>query len=152
MKISGGTQNDKTAKQCPEVKEYEILEHAADLKIRTRGRDLKEAFSNFLKGIFEFCRPEFEDQKPTVREIWLKAENLESLLIDFLSQILYLSDVNDEVYSAIDFEILTPRELKGKIIGRKIARQQAEIKAATWHELEIKKRDDYWEATVLFDI
>ncbi len=131
---------------------YEVLEHPADLKIRAYGHDLKEVFSNMLRGMFETCRPELVDQKPVIRNIQIKAGDLESLLMDFLSRALYLSDINNEIYQSVDFEAMTGRELRGKIKGWKFKKLQTEIKAVTWYDIKIEKKDNLWMATVLFDI
>ena len=142
--------------------QYEILEHPADLKIRAYGKDLPELFSHTIKGMFESCRPTISDKTIIEREIKIsaeggsasggKADSLENLLVDFLSEALYLSDINDEVYLDADFQILTDKELKGKIRGQKVTGLDIEIKAVTWHDLEIKKEGEQWQATVLFDI
>jgi SHS2 domain-containing protein len=133
--------------------DYEILEHTADLKIRAYGKDLPELFSHLLRGMFESCQPNLIDETPAVsREVAIKSSNLESLLVDFLSEALYLSDVNNEAYFETKFEKLTETELVGKIKGRKVRNFGLEIKAVTWHELEIKKEGDSWQATVIFDV
>ncbi|MBL7141651.1 archease [Patescibacteria group bacterium] len=135
------------------MKDYELLEHTADLKIRAYGQDLKEVFSNMLKGMSESIQPVVSGQSPIVnRKVNIKSKDLESLLINFLSEALYLSDVNNEVYFKAEFKILTDKELKGKIKGKKFNSLQTEIKAVTWHDLEVKKIDDQWQAIVLFDI
>ncbi len=134
-------------------KDYELIEHTADLKIRAYGQDLKEVFSNMLKGMSESIQPVVSEQSPIVnRKINIKSKDLESLLINFLSEALYLSDVNNEVYFEAEFKILTDKKLKGKIKGKKFNSLQTEIKAVTWHDLEVKKIDDQWQAIVLFDI
>lgn len=133
--------------------QYEILEHTADLKIRAYGKDLTELFSNILKGMFEVCEPEIIDKSIIVaHEIKIQSQNLESLLVDFLSEVLYLSDVNNEAYFEAEFEKLTDKELIGKIRGNKIKSFKEEIKAVTWHDLKVEKKDSQWQATVLFDI
>ena len=137
--------------QNSKCKIYEVLEHPADLKIRAYGKDLPELFSNTLKGMFGSCRPKMTNEN-VVREIQIKADSLENLLVDFLSEALYLSDINNEIYLDADFQILTDKELKAKIKGQKVAGLDIEIKAVTWHDLEIKKEGEQWQATVLFDI
>ena len=133
-------------------KSYEILEHTADLKIRTYGKNPAELFSNMLKGMFESTHPEIIKGKLVIRKIQIKSSNLESLLVDFLSEALYLSDVRKETYLEVEFEILTEGELIGTLRGQKIKNLQTEIKAVTWHDLEVKKEKNQWQATVLFDI
>ncbi len=133
------------------MRNYEILEHTADLKIRAYGKNLEEIFSNMLQGMFESCQPEMENREPVIRDVRVKSENLESLLIDFLSEAVYLSDTNNEAYFSADLTI-GDNKLKGKIQGKKVKRFQIEIKAVTWHDLEIKKVGDQWQAVVLFDV
>lgn len=132
--------------------EYEILEHMADLKIRAYGKNLSELFSNMLKGMFEACGPVISDKTIIKREIKVKSSNLESLLVDFLSEALYLSDVNNETYFEAEFKKLNEKELIAEIKGNKIQRQKEEIKAVTWHDLKIEEVNNQWQATVLFDI
>jgi len=152
--------------------EYEILEHRADLKIRAFGRTKEELFSNMLKGMISGLRPEILKQpygesqataEAEIKNIEIKSPNLESLLVDFLSEVLYLTQVNKEIYTDIKFKKLTDpstdstssrqAELKGEIVGRKVQRFGEDIKAVTYHELKIgQKEDGVWEAIVLFDI
>lgn len=137
------------------MKDYELLEHTADLKIRAYGKDLSELFSHALKGMFEICRPEVKKQSEVVRQINVSATDLEALLVEFLSQALYLSDVNDETYFRAEVKIKDKdkkKSLKGNIRGKKLERLGLEVKAVTWHDLSVKKNNDHWEAVVLFDI
>ena len=130
---------------------YEILEHPADLKIRAYGNSLEELFNNILLAMTKASQPEVLDETITTK-IEVRSENLENLLIDFLSEVIYQTDLNDAVYSKVEFKKLTETELEGKIFGQKIKNFQTEIKAATWHDLEIKKINSLWQATVVFDI
>lgn len=133
-------------------KGYKLLEHTADLKIQAWGKDLKEAFSNTLKGMFESCQPEIVDKKPHYRSLTIKADNKESLLVDFLSQALYFSDVYNECYAKAQFSKLSEKELKAKLFAYKVSHWGKEIKAVTWHDLTIKKENGLWQIRVLFDI
>lgn len=131
---------------------YEILEHTADLKIRAFGRLLEELFNNILAAMVEATKPIIINQTASVEEIKIKAENLENLLIDFLSEVIYQTDLNDVVYTKAEFKKITEKGLEGKIFGQKIKTFETEIKAITWHELEIKKINNLWQATVVFDV
>lgn len=134
------------------MKKYEILEHKADLKIRAFGKDKKELFLNMLKGITESQRAEKLKTKAR-RQIKIKSLDLSALLVDFLSEALYLSQVNKEVYFDINFKKFSNTEIKGELIGQKVKRFGEDIKAVTYHSLEIKRTEKgIWEGTVLFDI
>lgn len=135
-------------------KKYEILEHKADLKIRALGKKKEEVFLNMLLGMSESMKSEVRGPEEKIkREIKIKSPDLESLLVDFLSETLYQSQVNKEVYNDIKFEKLTDTKIEGELIGQKVERFGEDIKAVTYHGLDIhQKKDGAWEATVLFDI
>lgn len=135
------------------MKKFETLEHKADLKIRAFGKEKSELFSNALLGMSESMRPEIKGEEKTKHEIKIKSLDLPTLLVDFLSEVLYLSQINKEVYFDIKFKKLTNTELEGKTIGQKVERFGEDIKAVTYHDLDIHQIENgRWEATILFDI
>lgn len=134
------------------VMKYEILEHKADLKIRAFGKDKKELFENALIGMFESAKYENEG-KEIKKEIKVSSLNLPSLLVDFLSEALYLSEVNKEVYDKIEFKKFSDKEIEGTLSGNRLKRIGVIIKGVTYHDLQVhQKKDGIWEAVVLFDI
>lgn len=136
------------------MKRFEVLEHKADLKIRAFGKDKKELFLNMLFGMSEGMKTELkESEERTKREIKIKSTDLPSLLVDFLSEALYLSQINKETYFEAKFSKLTDTELSGEIMGQRVERFGEDIKAVTHHDLDVRQRKDgTWEATILFDI
>lgn len=135
------------------MKKFEFLPHLADLKIRAFGATKEELFLNMLLGMTESQKPEIKEKQRTKREIKIQSLDLPALLVDFLSEVLYLSQVNKEIYNNVKFTKLEDRELKAEIFGQKIERFGEDIKAVTYHNLDVhQKEDNTWEATVLFDI
>ena len=131
---------------------YKILEHKADLKIKVFGKSKKELFENALLGMQSSLKAEIENSESKIRKIKIKSNDLASLLVDFLSEINYLNEVNQEIYNKIEFLKFSDTELEGKIFGNKVARFGLIIKGVTYHGLEIKKNKNTWQATILFDI
>jgi len=137
---------------------YKILPHTADLKIQAYGKTREELFGNTMVGMFESARYEPASVEATVgkeikKEIKIFSLDLPSLLVDFLSEVLYLSEVNQEVYDDIQFEKFTDKNIEGILIGKKLKRIGVVIKGVTYHDLQVHQRKDgIWEATVLFDI
>jgi len=131
---------------------YEILEHKADLKIRAFGETKEALFLNMMTAMAESMKPEkFGGEEK--REIKTESNNLSTLLVDFLSEVLYLIQVNKEVYNNLKFSKFTNTELEGELIGQKVERFGEDIKAVTYYDLDVRQRKDgIWEATVLFDI
>jgi SHS2 domain-containing protein len=146
------------------MKDFEVLPHTADLKIRAYGSTLKELFNNALKGMFTSIHPltslcsYVHDRLvcaalPQQHSIEVTAPDLESLLVNFLSEALYLSDANDEAYLQADIEDLTDQHIKAIIYGVAVEGfEVVEIKAVTYHDLKIEKIDGLWQTDIVFDI
>ncbi len=135
------------------MKKYEILPHTADLKIRAFGRTKEELFSNALLGMTEALRAEIKEQKIRTKDIKVKSLDLGALLVDFLSEVLYLTQVNKEVYAEVKFKEFSDTELKAELFGQKAERFGEDIKAVTYHNLDVHQgKDSAWEVTVLFDV
>lgn len=136
--------------------QYEILDHPADLKIRAFGKNLPEVFLNMaramgkqqISGVEDLV---FEDEW---HEIETKANDLESLLIDWLNETLYQGEIKHKIY--LEFEVLNFDEaacnIKTRIRGVNADKKILEIKSATFHDASLKSSDGRWEAQVVFDI
>jgi SHS2 domain-containing protein len=135
---------------------FKVLEHTADLKIKAFGKSLAEIFSNMAKAMAEQQALGQQFVAGKAEEIMeIEADDLNSLLVDWLNEILYRAEVNQRIYT--DFEILElknkpPCKIKSRNYGFYLKQKSLEIKAATYHELSIKKIDGQWEAVVIFDI
>ena len=147
------------------IKKYEILEHKADLKIRVFGQTKEDLFQNALLGMSENMKSEIKkppevfkkkinkfDSAAHIAKLKIKSIDLSSLLVDFLSEVLYLSQTNKKTYTQVKFTKFANTKLTATISGKKVERFNEDIKAVTYHELEVKKVDGIWTATILFDI
>lgn len=135
------------------MKKFEVLEHKADLKIRAFGKTKEELFLNMLRGMTSGLRPKIKNKKLKIKKIKVKAPDLAALLVDFLSEVLYLGQVNKEAYFKVNFKRSSDQEIEAEILGQKVERFGEDIKAVTYHGLDLHQRNDgIWEAVVLFDI
>jgi SHS2 domain-containing protein len=142
---------------------YEILEHTADLKIKVFAEDKKELFENAMLGMFESAGYKAVGNSESFeREIKVYTHDLISLLVDFLSEVLYLSEVEQEIYDKVEFlkfqedtsKIDSLRfSLEAVLIGKKLKSRETLIKGVTYHDLKISQlTDGSWETVILFDI
>ena len=136
---------------------YRIFEHTADIGIEAFGRTLAEAFGNAARGMFSIIASPENIAPMIIKEIELKADDLEQLLVRWLSELLYYHGAEGLLFSEFDMMLdggaLT---LKAKAKGEpfKPGRHEyrVEIKAVTYHMLEVEKEDGMWRVKVLFDI
>lgn len=139
----------------PETFEFEEIEHTADVALRIRGKDLAELFVNAARGMWTLIVPEIDTVEPSVtHEIELEAMDLEVLLVDWLSELLYLHETEHEVYSQFEVRHITPTHLQAEVRGGPVNRHllRKHIKAVTFNDLSIEETSEGWVATIVFDV
>lgn len=139
-------------------KKFEVLNHTGNLKLRSIGATIDESFSNMAYGMFynimgehEFDQIKDSDLPFIVFPIDIEASDIGALLIDFLNELLYLSDLNNLVFIESDIKI-EGSKLNGVIRGRKVSHFKYEVKAATYNDLNITQENNNWVSEVVFDI
>ena len=136
-------------------KEFEILNHTADVVIIAYGSNINEAFANAAKGMFSLIT-ELEDVEETeYRDMELTAPDQESLLVEWLNELIYLFDVENMLFKRFDIIQLSNTHLKARSYGHKVDSSKHKlkmgVKAVTYHMLKIDKSDGS-RVQVLFDI
>ena len=137
--------------------DYRYLEHTADAEFIAYGRTLDEAFVNAARAMCALVVDPEKVKPAAVREIDIMADSLENLLYDWLSELLYLMDVELLVFSRFEVAIAPDgqQRLTGRAYGEKAGPQHEialDIKAVTYHDLRVEKRNNTYEAQVLLDI
>jgi SHS2 domain-containing protein len=130
---------------------FEELEHTADLALKVHGHSLEEIFANAARGMFSLMA-DLDDLALSVsREVHLEAPDRESLLVDWLNELLYLHEVEEEIYSRFEIETLSTT-LSATVWGTKMEASKLTVKAATFHDLEIRETEDGYLTTIVFDV
>lgn len=132
---------------------YEIISHTADLRIKLTADSLKNLFKEAARTVAKILSKNPKGEVSAARKISVNSPDRTALLIDFLNEILTLSQINKEVYSKITFSEFSENHLGAKIEGVKVDGFNEDIKAATYHEADIKQnKDAQWETILVFDI
>jgi SHS2 domain-containing protein len=133
---------------------YEVLEHTADVGVRATGATVEEAFAQATRGLAEIIgawRP--NEGEPVAIEV--EADDLGALLVDWLSEILYLHDARDAVIAGLDVARVADGRASGTVAlasrGDRVL-EGTQVKAVTYHQLAVEKCGDEWVATVFFDV
>ena len=135
---------------------FEILEHPADIGFRAYGRTLPELFENAAAALLAI-RADLEDVEPR-GEFPIRADGTdsESLLVSFLSEVLYLVDGRQLALRRVRVDTISETEIAAAGLGEPHdpARHHVKliVKAVTWHQLRIARTADGWSATVYLDI
>lgn len=136
-------------------KNYELIEHTADIGIRVKAKDLPGLFKNAAGAMFEIIAEKNRESKKQ-KKIKLKqqADNLEELFINWLNELLSLSAVKKIIFTDYQIHQLEKNSLEAILIGQEMKdfKINTEVKAATYHQLKIEKTDSGWQAEVIFDV
>ena len=136
------------------MKKFELIEHTADVGIKAFGETLSESFENAAKGMFEIIS-DSNINEVGEHHIEIKSQNIEQLLVDFLSELLYIHTVEYIMFNRCEVEINKGEfSLNANVFGENFDEKKheiTEIKAVTYHMLKVEKKD-LWTVQVLFDI
>lgn len=97
-------------------------------------------------------------EKSVERRVDLRAEELDALLYDWLAELVYLKDVHRELYCEFRIELQQHdgfhlvAAVGGELIDPLRHHTRTDVKAVTYHRLEIKKTDSGYEAFVVLDL
>jgi SHS2 domain-containing protein len=127
------------------------LAHTADWALKVWGPDLAHLLSEAAYGMYALMEVELSQDQPVALPLEMKADDGESLLVSFLSELLYLGEEQGLAFDRLQLEV-QDLELSGMLHGGLIQSQRKEIKAVTYHELEIIHTGDHYEATIVFDV
>jgi SHS2 domain-containing protein len=132
---------------------YEEIDHTADVGIRAHGRTVDELFANAAEGMFSLIA-DLTKVKPVGEvEVRLEAEDLSTLLLRWLSELLYLHETQRLVFSSFEVHVVGTT-LDGRARGEAIDKARHElklaIKAVTRHGLTVDPKKGI--AEVIFDI
>lgn len=143
------------------MKIYEEIEHTADLGIRVYGKTLEELFSNSAWAMMDLVTDLSEVGEEKALKISIEAEDKESLMVRWLSEILYYITMEKVVLKGFDVKTIGENHIEANVKGEDFKEGKhhltREIKAVTYHNLEIKEpsssnKEPYWKAEIIFDV
>ncbi|MGQ9493844.1 MAG: archease [Anaerolineae bacterium] len=136
----------------PTRRRYEQIEHTADLALRIYGQDLRELFANAAFAMFSQLADIQHIATPISRQVAVEGVDYESLLVNWLNELLYLHDTQREIYAVFDIQEFAPYQLKATVHGDQNQDIHTIIKGATYHDLAIVQTAEGYEATIVFDV
>ncbi|MGB2769300.1 MAG: archease [Candidatus Zixiibacteriota bacterium] len=138
---------------------YRFLEDVAiaDAAFQAEAESLEELFALCAQAAFDVMADTETIEHRSREQVELAGQNLDELLFDWLAELIYLKDLKSMLFSKFDIEIQKKNgySLKASIWGepadQKKHRVRVDVKAVTYHLLEVKKEDDKWTARVILD-
>jgi len=137
-------------------KDFEIIDHTGDVAVIVYGDDLKQLFSNAASALFSLVADPESIRQQLQRDVKITSEDKDSLLVEWLNELIYLLDAEQMLFGRFDIERLTDNSLKASCYGENADPQRHRIrlgvKAATYHMLKIDKDSNGYKVQIIFDI
>jgi SHS2 domain-containing protein len=138
------------------MRPYKLLEHTSEVGLEVRGRDLAILFRNAAAGLMELMGRDGKVREEETVSIRVRSSSAETLLLHWLSELIYLVQTRRWLYHRIEFTRLGDTHLTAELHGERLAegrhRLGREVKAVTFHDLRIHRDGDALRAQVLFDV
>jgi SHS2 domain-containing protein len=127
------------------------IEHTADWELKVWGTELSDIFEQAALGLFSLTGMVLKSKPRLSRMIEMQNVDSESLLVDFLSELLYFSEAEEIGFDSFDIRI-HGSILKATLYGAPVDTMTREIKAVTYHNLAINQGVLGLEVSIVFDV
>jgi SHS2 domain-containing protein len=138
------------------VVSFELLDHPADIGFRARGETLEELFANCAYALSSII---LDPENAAPAQNWLleaEGTDLESLLVNWLNEVLYYVDTKRVVFAKLSLTFSEPLRVHCQAEGepRDPVKHPVRlfVKAVTYHQLKISRADNTWIAEVYLDV
>jgi SHS2 domain-containing protein len=125
------------------AKKFEYLSHTADAKFRAYGKTLEEKFVNAAYAAFGIMYDSSKVNPLIKKEIILRAKKTESLLYDWIDELLFYLDSEGWFLAKVEKIEIKGGKLKATVYGDDCKKYSTEghVKGVTYSEMEIN--DEY---------
>ena len=130
---------------------FQEIEHTADWEIKVWAPDLKSLLTSAANGMYQLSNTVLAEGPRVVRDFEICFDDQESLLVDFLSELLFLGEQQGVAFDDYLFD-LRDKVVKVKVRGAPIDHQAKEIKAVTYHGMKILEKEGSLEVNIVFDV
>jgi len=138
---------------------YKYLPHIADVRFEARGNTIEQVFEQAALAMFNIIIDTSVLKPEKSIEVTLESSGLDDLLYDYLSELLYLFEVEEIIFESFHVDSINQTDkgytLHGQAYGESITSRQhifdTEVKAVTYHQLKVIKDETGYYVHVIVD-
>ncbi len=135
---------------------YRIIDHTADIGVHVYGADPQKLFANAAYALFDLITDLKTLKGDHTKKITVTGENWSDLMVNWLRELLYFWAGRERLVKQAEILAISQNKLIASLKydpydpNRHIIKD--EIKAVTYHQLEVKSGPSGWEARIIFDV
>jgi SHS2 domain-containing protein len=136
---------------------YELIDHTADFGIRVFGTDAADLFRNGALALTDLMT-DIRLVKSTsthARHIRVSGADWQDLMVNWLRELLYLWAGEEKFIQDVDIKSIREHEIRAIARFETYSPQRHvlknEIKAVTYHQIQVLDSGNGWQAQIIFD-
>ena len=135
---------------------YSVFDHTADIGIEVVAPSREELYATAATALFDILADISRVGPGTVQEVTVTGEDAADLLVRWLSELLYLHDVEGWLYREFRIDEVTEHRLSARVYGERYDPDRhtikTEIKAVTYHQVFAGRIERGWMARLVLDV
>ncbi|MBR9987658.1 MAG: archease [Desulfosarcina sp.] len=135
---------------------YTLMDHTADLRIRVNGSDPADLFNNAGLALFDLITKPDRLEAREVIEVAVTGDDPADLMVNYLRELLYLWTGNEKLVKLIDIVDISDTAVSARVSTDRYQPERHEIlheiKAVTYHQIDVSRTVEGWQTTVVFDV
>ena len=135
---------------------FTFLDHTADLGVKVTGSDLRDLFEKAGHSMMQIMIQKLPTGKTSSLKLSVSGEDYADLMVRWLGEILYLFQGEGKIVTCIEISSITQSHINSTLqtvpFNPKQHEVLAEIKAVTYHRIEVVCENGRWKATIIFDL
>ena len=135
---------------------YSLFSHTADLGMTVRGHSCKDLFRNAGIAFLDLLLDNKARETGKKKKISLSGNDLSDLMVKWLSEILYLFEGERLVVTGICINSIKENNISSTLsvmdFDSRFHEVKREIKAVTYHQIEVRRGKSFWTARIIFDL
>jgi SHS2 domain-containing protein len=124
--------------------------------MQVRGPDLVGLFEEAVRSIIYMMMGTPTAEKTDEIKLHVRAQDLPDLMVRWLGEILYLLQGEEKVVTRVKIDSLSPVHLEATLKTAPFDPHRheilREIKGVTYHQIDVARKNDHWEARIIFDL
>ena len=140
----------------PERSWLREIDHTADVGIEVTAPTVKSLFERAATGMFTILASADDVRAVESLHLSVEAPDQDALLVQWLSELNYLHQVESLIFSRFEIESIDEKQLVAIVSGERFDPDRheihCEIKAVTFHDLKMHRENDGWSVRIIFDM
>lgn len=126
--------------------------HTADWELEVWAPDLPALLEQAARGMYSLSGARLQAGSVQSRRLALHAADPEGLLVRFLTELLWLEQEHGLAFDTFSIKVEDQFDLEAELQGYPISSLDKEIKAVTYHNLQVVNTPQGLSVKIVFDV